>query len=100
MPSNSRSIHLAMFGDDRLLYSALQGTAIHCTAEQRDLTSSIANAARSRTAGRCLAQAAGITSRIVVRQPRRHMSGHELIAAMFILAGRRPAVSRSPTTNL
>ena len=26
--------------------------------------------------------------------------GHELIAAMFILAGRRPAVSRSPTTNL
>ena len=73
---------------DRLLYSALHGTAMRYAAERRSLDESIEEL-RDIADGRndILAQAAGITAGSWYAWPSTHI-GHELIAAgMMILAG-------------
>jgi hypothetical protein len=73
---------------DRLLYSALHGTAMRCAAEHRKLDESIEEL-RDIAGGRndILAEAAGITAGSWYAWPSTRI-GHELIAAgMMILAG-------------
>ena len=73
---------------DRLLYSALHGTAMRYAAERRNLDESIEEL-RDIADGRndILAEAAGITAGAWYAWPSTYI-GHELIAAwMMILAG-------------
>ena len=73
---------------DRLLYSALHGTAMRYAAERRSLDESIEEL-RQIADGRndILAEAAGITAGSWYASPATHV-GHELIGAgMLILAG-------------
>ena len=75
---------------DRLLFSALHGTATRHAAERRNLDESIEEL-RDIADGRndILAEAAGITAGSWYAWPSTHI-GHELIAAgMLILAGGR-----------
>src|SRR4249920_2922324 len=77
-----------MASPDRLLYSALHGTAMRYAAERRNLDESIEEL-RDIADGRndVLAEAAGITAGSWYASPATHV-GYELIAAgMLILAG-------------
>jgi hypothetical protein len=77
-----------MATEDRLLYSALHGTAMRCAAERRNLDDSIAELSEI-AGGRddILAEAAGITAGSWYAWPSTH-AGYELVAAgMLIMAG-------------
>jgi hypothetical protein len=76
-----------MATEDRLLYSALHGTAMRYAAERRNLDDSIAEL-RKIAGGRddILAEAAGITAGSWYAWPSTH-AGYELVAAgMLIMA--------------
>ena len=89
-----------MSNDDRLLYSAPQGTAVRYAAEQRDLPASIAEL-REMADGRSdvLAEAAGITAGSWYASPATHV-GHELSLAECLSLLAVAAASHSTTTNL
>jgi hypothetical protein len=77
-----------MATEDRLLYSALHGTAIRYAAERRSIDESIEEL-RQVAGGRddVLAEAAGITAGYWYAWPSTHV-GHELVAAgLLIMAG-------------
>jgi hypothetical protein len=86
--SNLCSVRWSMSTKDRLLYSALHGTAMRYAAERRKLDESIEEL-REIADGRndILAEAGGITAGCRYASPATHV-GYELIgAAMLILAG-------------
>jgi hypothetical protein len=86
--SNIHSIRWGMATEDRLLYSALHGTAIRYAAERRSIDESIEEL-RQVAGGRddVLAEAAGITAGYWYAWPSTHV-GHELVAAgLLIMAG-------------
>jgi hypothetical protein len=77
-----------MATEDRLLYSALHGTAIRYAAERRSIDESIEEL-RQVAGGRddVMAEAAGITAGYWYAWPSTHV-GHELVAAgLLIMAG-------------
>jgi hypothetical protein len=77
-----------MATEDRLLYSALHGTAMRYAAERRNLQESI-DELRDIADGRdeVIAEAAGITAGSWYASPSTHV-GHELVAAgLLIMAG-------------
>jgi hypothetical protein len=79
--SNIHSIRWGMATEDRLLYSALHGTAIRYAAERRSIDESIEEL-RQLADGRndILAQVAGITAGSWYVSPAIHV-GYELIGA-------------------
>jgi hypothetical protein len=77
-----------MANRDRLLYSALHGTAWRHAAEQHNLAEAITEL-REMAAGRndVLAEAAGITAGSGAPNPAGHVGTELLVAGMLIMAG-------------